>query len=526
MFPYEPVVIVTPQRVADLLDDIYMDGQRRCEADLWEFLTPLYEWLGELLTPPLPLDWRERVEAYLAEQEPKGYTIEPENRWVLFEWIEEQIEDLGLLEPDGEDGAVARRPTMQQLAAAETVPDVQQMGEKSPPNPAPRKSPVVAPPKTSQDLDPGKYTPAAQEIIRFLGADWNDISVESINELRDSGRAIVQPTGAALNDLGVEAFVGLHRKDGGIDTAHLRFVSPWLWGGPHYELLGLKRGATPKQESEALKERQRIRHEDVMRVRGAINRAQSAIFAIVGGIEGIAEGAPLLGTLGVAAGAEEAGLAAKELATGKPQRAWSTQAIQAAFEAAGVDTETAAFLAEQGGLFVALGRATVDAAGTAHAVIETSTGYRIRLAFDPTTLSANGLGGAKIKVARLAPDGTEIKPIGGRYPINSKYAGKVMPASDLPAAIRKKYPNGVRFTSEGFPDFSPYAIKTVKVKGLTGDRRKDADLANSKAGLSKTPPDYTWHHHEDGVSMQLVPTDLHDAVRHTGGVGVTRHRGK
>ena len=70
-------------------------------------------------------------------------------------------------------------------------------------------------------------------------------------------------------------------------------------------------------------------------------------------------------------------------------------------EAQGVDTETAQFLADHGGLLIALGRATVDAAGTAHAVIETSTGNRIRLEFDPATLSANGLGGAKIKVKKL-----------------------------------------------------------------------------------------------------------------------------
>lgn len=33
---------------------------------------------------------------------------------------------------------------------------------------------------------------------------------------------------------------------------------------------------------------------------------------------------------------------------------------------------------------------------------------------------------------------------------------------------------------------------------------------------------YTWHHVEDGRTMQLVPRDLHTAVKHTGGVAVIK----
>jgi hypothetical protein len=260
-----------------------------------------------------------------------------------------------------------------------------------------------------------------------------------------------------------------------------------------------------------------------MRVRGATARLQSGMFAILGGVQGIVEGAPLLGTLSAAEGVEQAVVAGADLATGTEHRAWSAEAVQATLEAAGVDSQTAKFLADNSGLLIGLSGAAVDAAGTARAVVETSTGYRIRLEFDPATLSTDGLGSAKIKVTRLAPDGTEILPIGGRFPINSKYAGTIMPASALPPKLRAKYPNGVKFTSDGFPDFSPYAIKTVKPKALTGNRGIDENKANASAGLSATPPNCTWHHHEDGVTMQLVPADLHDAVRHTGGAAVILH---
>ncbi|RYF56710.1 MAG: HNH endonuclease [Comamonadaceae bacterium] len=33
---------------------------------------------------------------------------------------------------------------------------------------------------------------------------------------------------------------------------------------------------------------------------------------------------------------------------------------------------------------------------------------------------------------------------------------------------------------------------------------------------------YTWHHVEDGHTLQLVPSDIHAAVRHTGGIAVLK----
>lgn len=74
---------------------------------------------------------------------------------------------------------------------------------------------------------------------------------------------------------------------------------------------------------------------------------------------------------------------------------------------------------------------------------------------------------------------------------------------------------GVPFKG-GFPDFSQQAIKEVKLSNLSGSA-KDFDLANQAAGLTKTPPGYTWHHVQDGKTMQLVPTELHQQTAHTGG---------
>ena len=50
--------------------------------------------------------------------------------------------------------------------------------------------------------------------------------------------------------------------------------------------------------------------------------------------------------------------------------------------------------------------------------------------------------------------------------------------------------------------------------------------ANRVAGFKSTPDGFTWHHVEDGITMQLVPTDLHDVVKHTGGAAVIKNGAK
>jgi hypothetical protein len=113
----------------------------------------------------------------------------------------------------------------------------------------------------------------------------------------------------------------------------------------------------------------------------------------------------------------------------------------------------------------------------------------------------------------------------GKYPANFQYAGKVYDGSGWTARLAARYPEGVRFTADGFPDFAPYAAATVTFEpGFLGNHASDLTEANRKAGLTEMPAGYTWHHHQDGRTMQLVPKDLHLAVRHAGGVSLMRGR--
>ena len=107
----------------------------------------------------------------------------------------------------------------------------------------------------------------------------------------------------------------------------------------------------------------------------------------------------------------------------------------------------------------------------------------------------------------------KIQLVNGRKPINSKYAGKT-------------HPSGIKFNEKGFPDFSGQARATVKIDDLTGKYSKDAALANKAAGFSRTPEGFVWHHVEDAKTMQLIPKEVHDSVRHTGGAAVIRAQNK
>jgi hypothetical protein len=120
---------------------------------------------------------------------------------------------------------------------------------------------------------------------------------------------------------------------------------------------------------------------------------------------------------------------------------------------------------------------------------------------------------------------TRVRLINNRKPINSEFAGQVYPLERLPENLRQIYPHSVPFTGSGHPDFSRYATKKVKIE-VTGSNPIDKARANKAAGYSKTPKGSTWHHHHDGQSMYLVPEDLHDAVKHTGGAAIVRGQKK
>lgn len=74
----------------------------------------------------------------------------------------------------------------------------------------------------------------------------------------------------------------------------------------------------------------------------------------------------------------------------------------------------------------------------------------------------------------------------------------------------------------GFPIFDAHAVARVKLPNLTG-QREDMIRANEMVfGTTDGLAGYTWHHLENGKEMILIPTDLHESYRHTGGASIIR----
>lgn len=93
---------------------------------------------------------------------------------------------------------------------------------------------------------------------------------------------------------------------------------------------------------------------------------------------------------------------------------------------------------------------------------------------------------------------------------------------------------------EGYPDFSEYVHAETSAAGQSvraevevelsrvGNREQDfrsaRDAMADKLGVSeyREPQGYTWHHSEDGTTMQLIPSELHNNVPHSGGVSMAK----
>jgi len=142
--------------------------------------------------------------------------------------------------------------------------------------------------------------------------------------------------------------------------------------------------------------------------------------------------------------------------------------------------------------------------------------------------------------AEPAGDGTKIqkgkakKPRKPREP--RKYEKKVV-NDDGSVTYTLKTEDGklVNVTyKNGYPDFSPYKYdgdpgeSEVKID-MTGNNNADFKQANQQAGFgagaNDHPDGYTWHHNEDGTTMQLIQSDVHDAAPHTGGAASARANG-
>lgn len=114
----------------------------------------------------------------------------------------------------------------------------------------------------------------------------------------------------------------------------------------------------------------------------------------------------------------------------------------------------------------------------------------------------------------------------GRLLRNHKYAGKSVPIRKFSSKLSKKYRKPIKFNKYGYPDFSKYSKMDIKTSRLTGNHQNDVriveKITKQKHPKWKKRVGYTWHHHQDGKTMQYIPTDLHSAIPHSGGASRLR----
>jgi A nuclease of the HNH/ENDO VII superfamily with conserved WHH len=109
-----------------------------------------------------------------------------------------------------------------------------------------------------------------------------------------------------------------------------------------------------------------------------------------------------------------------------------------------------------------------------------------------------------------------------------KKGGAVTKNTDGSVTYTRKDGVSVVYDKDGYPDFSPHAKNTVVITDMKGDHYYDFKAANKEIGISgpKPPESYTWHHSQDGRTMQLVPKSIHNVAdggfAHAGGVSMLK----
>ena len=80
----------------------------------------------------------------------------------------------------------------------------------------------------------------------------------------------------------------------------------------------------------------------------------------------------------------------------------------------------------------------------------------------------------------------------------------------------------------GYPIFKePHLRQSVNIGKQKGNHT--TDYTNAIGGSKLDPPKIdgtTWHHHEDGMTMQEFNSDIHDRFTHRGGVSKVKKAGR
>ncbi|MBK9262342.1 MAG: HNH endonuclease [Polyangiaceae bacterium] len=154
---------------------------------------------------------------------------------------------------------------------------------------------------------------------------------------------------------------------------------------------------------------------------------------------------------------------------------------------------------------------------------KTTTTTRVRGAREPTTTTTTSASGTRTTTRPRQPLPNPVKARKPHQPDPEKWTkkgGTIKENADGTRTFTRKDGVAVTYDKHGYPDFTAYRhprVKDVQIE-FTGNYPKDFKRANEAAKLAETPLGYTWHHHQDGKTMQLIEQTVHRDFYHTGGM--------
>ncbi|MDR3617178.1 MAG: HNH endonuclease [Candidatus Obscuribacterales bacterium] len=142
---------------------------------------------------------------------------------------------------------------------------------------------------------------------------------------------------------------------------------------------------------------------------------------------------------------------------------------------------------------------------------------------------------------------TPIEPVNGHMPKNFEYAGRIYSIEKENPEVFKdlceKFPDlveqfrkGIQFSKDGYPDFKPFRQAKLAVfehpfttrlqDNLEADRYLWPGCSKSFGKKMRDEYSLVWHHLEarpgQPPRLELLPSELHKALQHTGGYAVKK----
>ncbi|MHC5251663.1 HNH endonuclease [Listeria kieliensis] len=129
--------------------------------------------------------------------------------------------------------------------------------------------------------------------------------------------------------------------------------------------------------------------------------------------------------------------------------------------------------------------------------------------------------GRKLSINDLTKELLETKPKNSRDPEKWLSKGGEIDILDDKTWVYKDWDGNIVKYTDGYPDFKEAGFVRQEVVMDEGFLTRSKDFREADK-ISPKNPDGTWHHHQDGKTLQDVPTLIHSRFTHKGGFALKK----